>query len=129
LFQTIFGNYPMLVRWSAHQYLLGQSLNFFQDEFAGRVSQKVMQTALAVRETVLKLADVGVYILVYFLGALFLVAQADLWLAVPLVVWLAAYIVLLAYYVPRLGKVSEEQADARALMTGRVVDSYTNIQT
>ena len=129
LFQTIFGNYPMLVRWRAHQYILGQSLNFFQDEFAGRVSQKVMQTALGVRETVLKFADVGVYILVYFIGTLVLMAQADLWMIVPLVVWLAAYIGLLTYYVPRLGKIGELQADARAMMTGRVVDSYTNIQT
>jgi ATP-binding cassette subfamily B multidrug efflux pump len=129
LFQTIFGNYPMIVRWRAHQYLLGQSLNFFQDEFAGRVSQKVMQTALAVRETVLKFADVGVYIVTYFIGTLYLIAQAELWMVVPLVAWLAAYIGLLVHYVPRLGKVGEEQADARALMTGRVVDSYTNIQT
>jgi ATP-binding cassette subfamily B multidrug efflux pump len=88
-----------------------------------------MQTALGVRETVLKFADVGVYILVYFIGTLVLVAQADLLMIVPLVVWLAAYIALLTYYVPRLGKIGELQADARALMTGRVVDSYTNIQT
>jgi ATP-binding cassette, subfamily B, multidrug efflux pump len=88
-----------------------------------------MQTALGVRETVLKFADVGVYILVYFLGTLILMAQADLWLVLPLVVWLAAYVGLLYYYVPRLGKIGELQADARALMTGRVVDSYTNIQT
>ena len=128
-FQTIFGNYPMLVRWMAHRYMLGQSMSFFQDEFAGRVSQKVMQTALGVRETVTKILDVGVYIAVYFVGTAFLLAQSDLWLLLPLLVWLAGYVALIRYYVPKLGKIGERQADARAMMTGRVVDSYTNIQT
>ena len=75
--QTIYGNFPMLVRWQAHRYVLSQSLNFFHNEFAGRVSQKVMQTALAVRETVTKLLDVFVYVVVYFAGTLVLVGQAD----------------------------------------------------
>ncbi len=127
--QTIFGNYPMLVRWLAHRYILSQSLNFFQDEFAGRVSQKVMQTALAVRETVTKITDVFIYVLVYFTGTLILVGQADLWLIVPMLVWAAGYAAILVHYVPRMQKISELQADARAMMTGRVVDSYTNIQT
>ncbi|MDX9741216.1 MAG: ABC transporter ATP-binding protein [Gammaproteobacteria bacterium] len=127
--QTIFGNYPMLARWLSHRYLLRQSLSFFQDEFAGRISQKVMQTALAIRETVLKLADVLVYVIVYFGGALILVAQADGRLTAPLFLWLAGYLGILFYFVPKLQRVSAEQADARALMTGRVVDSYTNIQT
>ena len=127
--QTVFGNYPMLVRWSAHRYILGQSLNFFQDEFAGRVSQKVMQTALAVRDTVTKISDVFVYVAVYFIGTLILVGDADLWLTVPIIVWAVGYAAILIRYVPRMQKVSELQADARAMMTGRVVDSYTNIQT
>jgi hypothetical protein len=75
--QTIFGNYPMIARWLAHRYLLGQSMAFFQDEFAGRVSQKVMQTALAIRETVMKLMDVLVYVAVYFIGAVALVGSAE----------------------------------------------------
>ncbi len=127
--QTIFGNFPMLARWQMHRYLLGQSLPFFQDEFAGRVSQKVMQTALAVRETVVQLLDVFVYVLVYFIGALVLVGRADPWLMVPLLGWLAAYLMILWYYVPRLRDISKAQADARAQMTGRIVDSYSNIHT
>jgi ATP-binding cassette subfamily B multidrug efflux pump len=127
--QTVFGNYPMLVRWQAHRYILGQSLNFFQDEFAGRVSQKVMQTALAVRDTVTKLSDVFVYVSVYFVGTLVLVGDADLWMIVPILVWAVGYAAILIHFVPRMQKVSALQADARALMTGRVVDSYTNIQT
>ena len=88
-----------------------------------------MQTALAVRECVIKLIDVLNYVIVYFLGMLVIVGSADWRLAMPLAIWLACYIGLLRYFIPRLGKVSEEQADARSTMTGRVVDSYTNIQT
>ena len=129
MFQTSFGPYPMLVRWRAHRHLLGQSLSFFQDEFAGRVSQKVMQTSLAVRETVMKLMDVGVYIVTMFIGTAYLLAGIDLWMLAVLGVWLAVYVAIMVWFVPRLGKVGEAQADARAQMTGRIVDSYTNIQT
>ena len=127
--QSLFGNFPMRIRWQVHRYLLKQSMTFYQDEFAGRIATKLMQTALAVRECVIKLIDVLNYVVVYFIGVLILVASADWRLAIPLVVWLAAYVGLLYYYIPRLGKVSEEQADARSIMTGRVVDSYSNIQT
>jgi len=125
--QTVFGNFPMLARWRTHRYLLGQSLSFFQDEFAGRISQKVMQTALATREVFTKTLDALVYVTVYFTGAVVLTAGADWRLTLPLIVWLAAYAVILRYFVPRLRDVSRAQADARAVMTGRVVDSYSNI--
>jgi ATP-binding cassette subfamily B multidrug efflux pump len=127
--QTLMGNYPMRIRWQVHRYLLKQSMAFYQDEFAGRVATKLMQTALAVRECVLKLFDVLNYVIVYFIGALVLVASSDWKLAVPFVAWLAFYILLLRFFIPRIAKVAEEQADSRSLMTGRVVDSYTNIQT
>jgi ATP-binding cassette subfamily B multidrug efflux pump len=127
--QTLMGNYPMRIRWDVHRYLLKQSMTFYQDEFAGRIATKLMQTALAVRECVIKLIDVLNYVVVYFLGMLFIVGSSDWRLAMPLVVWVICYAILLRYFIPRLGKVSEEQADARSVMTGRVVDSYTNIQT
>ncbi|MEO9340201.1 ABC transporter ATP-binding protein [Mesorhizobium sp. SB112] len=127
--QTLMGNYPMRIRWQVHRYLLKQSMTFYQDEFAGRIATKLMQTALAVRECVIKLIDVLNYVIVYFLGVLFLVGSADWRLAMPLVVWIICYIGLLRYFIPRLGRVAEQQADARSLMTGRVVDSYANIQT
>jgi ATP-binding cassette subfamily B multidrug efflux pump len=127
--QTLMGNYPMRIRWQVHRYLLKQSMTFYQDEFAGRIATKLMQTALAVRECVMKLIDVLNYVIVYFLGALIIVGSADWRLALPLLVWLACYIALLRFFIPRLGKVSEQQADARSTMTGRIVDSYTNIQT
>lgn len=128
-FQALSGNFPMRFRWATHRWLLGQSLTFFQDEFAGRIATKLMQTALAVRETVMKFLDVMLYVAVYFTGIVVLVAGADWRLAVPFVFWLAGYVALLRYFVPRLGRVAERQANARAEMTGRVVDAYTNIAT
>jgi ATP-binding cassette subfamily B multidrug efflux pump len=127
--QTLLGNYPMIARWQMHRYLLRQSLSFFSDEFAGRVATKVMQTSLAVRESVMTLLDVFVYVLVYFLAMIGMVASADWRLVLPLLFWLAAYTALIMYFVPRLKRISSEQADARSQMTGRVVDSYTNIST
>ncbi|SEG38020.1 ABC transporter ATP-binding protein [Vibrio hangzhouensis] len=127
--QTLLGNYPMSIRWQAHRYLLKQSLSFYQDDFAGRVATKVMQTALAVRETVMKTADVFIYVSVYFTSMLVILAQADLRLMLPMLFWLFAYIGIQVYFVPKLKKVASEQADARSLMTGRIVDSYTNIST
>lgn len=127
--QTLMGNYPMRIRWQVHRYLLKQSMAFYQDEFAGRIAAKLMQTALAVRECVIKLFDVLNYVIVYFLGMLIIVGSSDWRLASPLAAWLICYVLLLRFFIPRLGKVSEEQADARSVMTGRVVDSYTNIQS
>ncbi len=129
LHQGLFGTYPMRIRWLAHRHLLGQSLGFFQDEFAGRVSAKVMQSALAIRETVIKLLDVFVYVVVYFIGTAVLVGRADGWMVLPLLGWLLGYIAILTVFVPRLQRIGAAQADARAEMTGRIVDSYTNIQT
>ncbi|HHX8300572.1 TPA: ABC transporter ATP-binding protein [Vibrio diabolicus] len=127
--QTLLGNYPMSIRWLAHRYLLNQSLNFYQDDFAGRVATKVMQTSLAVRETVMKAMDVFVYVTVYFTSMIIMLATADWRLMIPMIVWLLAYIAIQIYFVPKLKNVASAQADARSTMTGRIVDSYTNIQT
>ena len=127
--QTLLGNYPMRIRWQVHRYLLKQSMAFYQDEFAGRIATKLMQTALAVRECVMKVLNVLNYVGVYFLGILFLLAALDWRLTLPMLAWLACYIGLLRYFIPRMQKTSEQQADARSVMTGRIVDSYTNIAT
>ncbi len=127
--QTIFGNYPMIIRWQAHRYLLGQSMRFYQDEFAGRIATKVMQAALGVRETVMKIMDVFIYVVAYFLGSLVLIASLDPWLALPFVVWLSLYVLALRIFLPQMRDISKQQANARSLMTGRIVDSYTNIST
>lgn len=129
IYQGLLGNYPMSIRWLAHRYLLKQSVSFYQNDFAGRVATKVMQTSLAVRETVTKTLDVLVYIFVYFSTMLVMIAQSDTRLLWPMLVWLVLYILIQWKFLPNLKKVSTEQADARSLMTGRIVDSYTNIAT
>ncbi|NLA67333.1 MAG: ABC transporter ATP-binding protein [Gammaproteobacteria bacterium] len=127
--QGLLGNFPMRIRWNVHRYLLRQSMGYFQDEFAGRIATKLMQTSLAVRETVVKLLDVGVYIVVYVAGAMLAAAAADWRLMLPFAGWFTGYVLLMKYFVPRMERVSREQADARSDMTGRIVDSYTNIAT
>lgn len=127
--QTLLGNFPMSVRWLAHRYLLNQSVTFYQDDFAGRIATKVMQTSLAVRETVMKFADMLVYVSVYFVSMIVLMGQADLWLMIPVFIWLAAYVLTQVYFVPKMKRIATAQADARSTMTGRIVDSYTNIAT
>jgi ATP-binding cassette, subfamily B, multidrug efflux pump len=128
-YQGVFGNFPMRLRWIFHRRMLAQSLAFFGDEFAGRIATKVMQTALAVRDTWLIVVDILVYVAVYFGTMVAIVAGFDAWLMAPFGVWLALYLVALRYFVPRLGKVAQAQADARSLMTGRITDAYTNIAT
>ena len=129
LHQTVLPNFTMTVRWKAHRWMLGQSYAFYQDEFAGRVATKVMQTTLAVRDAVLKVLDVLVYVGVYFVGAMLLMGAASGWLMLPFVAWLVGYVGMLRYFLPKLKAVSRRQADARSEMTGRVVDSYTNMAT
>ena len=127
--QTIIGNYPMRIRWQAHRYMLGQSMDFYGDEFAGRVATKVMQAALGVRETVLKLLDVAVYVAVYFIGALVLVAAFDLVLMLPFLVWVVAMAWRCGTSCRAWPRCRNGRPTRARLMTGRVVDSYTNIAT
>ncbi|MBU6194925.1 MAG: ABC transporter ATP-binding protein/permease [Burkholderiales bacterium] len=127
--QALAGNFPMRLRWVFHRHMLGQSLSFYQDEFAGRVATKVMQTALAVRDTWMIVADILVFVAIYFITMVAVVGSFDLWVLVPFLGWLLLYTVALVWFVPRLGKVAREQADARSLMVGRITDAYTNIAT
>jgi ATP-binding cassette subfamily B multidrug efflux pump len=127
--QTLMGNFPMAVRWMAHRYLLSQSYSFFQNEFSGRIATKVMQTAIAVRESVMKVLDVMLFVAVYMVTTVLLVASSDWRLSLPIIIWLVLYFLVLRYFVPKLKNISTLQADARSLMTGRIVDSYTNIIT
>lgn len=127
--QGMLGNFAMRTRWQAHRYLLRQSVEFFQNDFAGRVAAKMMQTSLGVRDTVIQFTEVLLYVVIYFTGALVLFAQSDLRLTIPMVVWLLGYIAVLRHFVPQLKQISMEQAEARSMVTGRVVDSYTNIAT
>ncbi len=127
--QGLLGNFAMRIRWDAHRYLLRQSMEFFQNDLAGRVATKMMQTALGVRDVVMKITEVLLYVAVYFTAAVVLFASSDLRLTAPMIAWFVAYMIVLRYFVPRLSRVSMEQADHRSVVTGRVVDSYSNIST
>ncbi|NWK75595.1 ABC transporter ATP-binding protein [Acinetobacter cumulans] len=127
--QMLYSSFPMRLRWRFHNLLLQQSLDFFHNDFAGRLSAKVMQTALAVREFWIILGDMLAYVLIYFVTVSLVFAAISPMLLIPLMLWLVLFIASAAYFIPRLSKISNQQADARAVMTGRVTDAYTNIQT
>jgi len=128
-YQTLFGNFPMRLRWNFHRMMLAQSMSFYQDEFAGRVAAKVMQTALGVRDVIITITDILVFVVIYFVTMIAVVGTFDLWLLGPFLGWMVLYGFALRWFVPRLGKVGALQADARSLMTGRITDAYTNIST
>lgn len=117
------------VRWRAHKHLLGQSVGFFQSDFAGRIANRVMQTGPAVEDSAYMAFEALWYAAAYVLGAVIVLAQADERLVVPVVVWLIAYLWLLRSLIPGIGDASKRMSDARSLVTGRIVDAYTNIQT
>lgn len=127
--QTLAINLPMRLRWNFHRLMLGQSMAFYQDEFAGRITTKVMQTALAVRDTLFVMADVLVAMVIYIATIIILASVFAGGLVWPFVVWLVLYVATMFYFVPRLGKIGKAQADARSVMVGRVTDAYTNIAT
>ena len=127
--QTLAINFPLRLRWNFHRMMLGQSLSFYADDFAGRITTKVMQTALAVRELLFTSIDMMLGIGVYYIAIIGLAASLDVRLMLPFLGWLLLYAVSCVYYVPRLGRIGKAQADARAMMTGRITDAYTNIST
>jgi ATP-binding cassette subfamily B multidrug efflux pump len=127
--QTLAGNFAMRLRWNFHRNMLAQSLSFYHDEFAGRVAAKLMQTALAVRDTWMIITDIMVFIVIYFVTIALVVGNFNLWLLAPFLGWLVIYLIAMRYFVPRLGAVAMAQADARSMMTGRITDAYTNITT
>ena len=128
-YQGLHVNFPMRLRWNFHRLMLEQSMAFYGDEFAGRIATKVMQTALAVRDVWMIFLDILVYVIIYFITCVVVVGAFDLWLMLPYLGWLVVYLLTLWYFVPRLGRIGQQQADARSLMTGRVTDAYTNIAT
>lgn len=128
-FQALQGNFPMRLRWNFHRLMLDHSLGFYQEEFAGRVSAKVMQTALAVRDSIMTIANMVMFMLIYFVTCGIVLINFDWWLLAPFAAWIMLFGFALAYFIPRLGKTAERQADARALMTGRITDAYANIST
>jgi len=127
--QTVHPSMTNLVRWQTHRYMLKQSLSFFQNDFAGRVANRIMQTGPSLRESTTQAFDAIWYVIVYSASAIYLFAQADVWLVLPLAVWIVAYIGLLRYFVPRVKLRSWRASDARSKLMGRIVDGYSNIAT
>ncbi len=127
--QALAINFPLRLRWNFHRLMLGQSMAFYSDEFAGRITTKVMQTALGVRDMIFTSTDVLVGIVIYFITIVALAGAFDARLMLPFIVWLACYILAIIYFVPKLGRIGKQQADARSMMVGRITDAYTNIST
>jgi len=127
--QMILGPVSVLVRWRAHSYVVRQSLGFFQNDFAGRIATRVMQVGPAVRDVAANVCDVVVWVAVHWIGAFLLFFEADWRLVVPLGIWLAGYAVTLNYFVPKIERLSGVMSEARSMLTGRIVDIYTNIMT
>jgi len=127
--QAITSNFPNLIRWQSHRHVVRQSIAYFTNDYAGRVASKVVETASALRNTLTTLCDTLLYVVIYFGSALVLFFQADWRLVIPLVVWSVVYGLICAFFVPKLGVAASEGAEARSALVGRIVDTYTNIQT
>jgi ATP-binding cassette, subfamily B, multidrug efflux pump len=127
--QAIAANVGNLIRWQSHWHVVRQSWAFFQNDFAGRIASKVMQTGPAVRESLVALLTAVWYILVYGTSAALLLAAADKWLALPVVLWFLGYVTILRAFVPHMRDRSHDMSEARSVLTGRIVDAYTNILT
>lgn len=127
--QSISPSMTSLVRWQNHNYVLRQSLNFFQNDFAGRIAQRIMQTGHALRDSAVQLVDAIWHVLIYAITSLVLFAGADWRLMIPLSIWLVAYSLSLRFFVPRVKQRSVVSSEARSKLMGTIVDGYTNIAT
>jgi ATP-binding cassette subfamily B multidrug efflux pump len=127
--QAIVPSLTNRIRWQNHRYVIRQSLAFFQNDFAGRIANRIMQTGSSLRESAVQIVDAIWYVVIYTGSALVLFAQADIWLALPLLLWLVVYIAILAYFVPRTRLRSWHASEARSKLMGRIVDGYSNVLT
>jgi ATP-binding cassette subfamily B multidrug efflux pump len=127
--QALAANLTNRIRWQSHWHVVRQSWNFFQNDFAGRIATRVMQTGPAIRQSIVAMITSVWYILVYGTSAVLLLGSADKRLAIPVLCWFVAYILLLRYFVPRMRDRSKDMTEVRSKLTGRIVDSYTNILT
>jgi len=126
---TILPNFGTLIRWRAHKHVLRQSVGWFENDFAGRIANRIMQTPPAAGEVVFQVFDAITFALAYMLGAALLLWAADARLLLPLLIWFVLYVALIRWTVVRVGPASQAASDARSTVTGRVVDSYSNIHS
>ncbi|WP_299608421.1 ABC transporter ATP-binding protein [uncultured Tateyamaria sp.] len=129
LHNTLLPNLGTLIRWRSHRHVLRQSVGWFEDDFAGRIANRIMQTPPAAGEAMFQVLDAGSFFAVSVIGAVLLLMSFDLWLALPLVLWIVGYLLLLRWVIRRAGPAAKASSDARSAITGRVVDSYTNIHS
>jgi ATP-binding cassette subfamily B multidrug efflux pump len=127
--QAIAPGMTNLIRWQTHRYVLRQSVSYFANDFAGRIASNIVQAAASLRDSVVQVIDALWFVTVFAFSALFIFAQTDWRLACPLILWISFYVAALSHFVPRIRCRSEALAHMRATLTGRIVDSYTNIQT
>jgi len=127
--QTILPSLNNRIRWQNHRYVIRQSLAFFQNDYAGRIANRIMQTGGALRESAVQVVDALWYVIIYTGSAIALFAQADVRLAVPLVAWVFAYVGLLAFFIPRVKQRSWKASEAKSKLMGRIVDGYSNVLT
>ncbi len=127
--QAIVPSLTNRIRWQNHRYVIRQSLGFFQNDYAGRIANRIMQTGGALRESAVQIVDALWYVVIYTCSAVVLFAQADAWLALPLVVWVAGYMGLLAWFIPRIKQRSWKASEAKSKLMGRIVDGYSNVLT
>ena len=125
----LMGGFGNFIRWQAHRHIIGQDVGFFADDFAGRIANRVMQTGISLREVILTSLDGILYGAIYLVGSIVILSLTSLWLTVPLLVWTVLYLAMIIYFMPRIQRASEEHSEIRSEVTGRIVDSYTNIQT
>lgn len=127
--QSISPSMTSMIRWQHHNYVLRQSLNFFQNDFAGRIAQRIMQTGNSLRDSAVQLVDAIWHVLIYAVTSLILFADADWRLMIPLILWMVAYSASLRFFVPRVKARSVVSSEARSKLMGTIVDGYTNIAT
>ena len=127
--QSLAPSFTNLVRWQTHRYVLRQTVRFFTDDFAGRIASKIVQTGPALRESVVQVCDALWFVTIYAISSLLLFNSLDIRLTIPLAIWIAGFVYVLVYFVPRIRERSVIVSEARSMLTGRIVDSYTNIQT
>jgi ATP-binding cassette subfamily B multidrug efflux pump len=127
--QAIAANVSNRTRWQSHWHVVRQSWAFFQNDFAGRIATRVMQTGPAIRESLVALLTAVWFILIYGTSSVILLASADPWLALPVVLWFAGYVAMMGFFVPRMQQQSKRMSETRSMLTGRIVDTYTNIVT
>jgi ATP-binding cassette subfamily B multidrug efflux pump len=127
--QTLAPSFTNLVRWQTHRYVLRQTVGFFTNDFAGRIASKIIQTGPALRESVVQVCDALWFVTIYSISSLVLFGQIEPLLMIPLAIWILCFVFALYFFVPRIRQRSVIVSEARSMLTGRIVDSYTNIQT